>query len=211
MRRSPHGVTLFFLAGILAMAVTAHAQGITDMKKGEGGSAVKGSTGPSGSQGAASDLERCDKPMGAVAVVEPQDYVGRALARYQLGSPVGLIRLMIQQSNCFIVVERGMGMKNMMQERALADSGQLRQGADEGRVPAAPLPGISTGIVLARGANPGLHQDVGALRQETAAGGDRKADAVFNEGGVLLPEIGNLRRMRKASYAGQVVTPLGKG
>ena len=67
MRRSPHGVTLFFLAGILAMAVTAHAQGITDMKKGEGGSAVQGSAGPSGAPGAASDLERCDKPMGAVA------------------------------------------------------------------------------------------------------------------------------------------------
>src|SRR5213083_2072146 len=57
-----------------AAAAAAHAQGITDMKKGEGGSAVKGSTGPGGSQGAASDLERCDKPMGTVAVVEPQDY-----------------------------------------------------------------------------------------------------------------------------------------
>ena len=34
MGRSLHGVTLFLLAGTLAMAVTAHAQGITDMKKG---------------------------------------------------------------------------------------------------------------------------------------------------------------------------------
>ena len=132
MRSSRHGVALFLLAGALAMAVTAHAQGITDMKKGEGGSAVQGSAGPSGAPGAASDLERCDKPMGAVAVVEPQDYVGRALARYQLGSPVGLIRLMVQQSNCFIVVERGLGMKNMMQERALEKSGQLRQDSNVG-------------------------------------------------------------------------------
>jgi curli production assembly/transport component CsgG len=132
MRRSPHRVALFLLAGTLAMAVTAHGQGITDMKKGEGGSAVQGSAGPSGAPGAASDLERCDKPMGAVAVVEPQDYVGRALARYQLGSPVGLIRLMVQQSNCFIVVERGMGMKNMMQERALDKSGELRQDSNMG-------------------------------------------------------------------------------
>lgn len=120
------------LASTLAVALTVHAQGITDMNKGEGGSAVQGSTGPGGSSGAASDLERCDKPMGAVAVVEPQDDVGRALARYQLGSPVGLIRLMMQQSNCFIVVERGIGMKNMMQERALAESGQLRQGSNVG-------------------------------------------------------------------------------
>src|SRR5262247_3152430 len=122
------------LAGALAAAVPAHAQGITDMKKGDGTNAVQGSAGPSGTPNAASDLERCDKPMGAVAVVEPQDYVGRALAKYQLGSPVGLIRLMVQQSNCFIVVERGMGMKNMMQERALDKVGELRQDSNMGGV-----------------------------------------------------------------------------
>src|SRR5215813_1818162 len=120
------------LAGALAAAVPARAQGITDMKKGDGTNAVQGSAGPSGTPSAASDLERCDKPMGAVAVVEPQDYVGRALAKYQLGSPVGLIRLMVQQSNCFIVVERGMAMKNMMQERALDKAGELRQESNRG-------------------------------------------------------------------------------
>ena len=125
-----HGSAVFLL--VLATAVAANAQGITDMKKGEGGTVVQGSAGPSGAQGAAGDLERCDKPMGAMAVVEPQDYVGRALARYQLGSPVGLIRMMIQQSNCFLVVERGLGMRNMMQERALSDSGQLRQNSNIG-------------------------------------------------------------------------------
>ena len=120
------------LASILAVAITAYAQGITDMKKGEGGGAIHGSAGPSGSSDAASDLEHCDKPMGAVAVVEPQSQVMLALARYKLGSPTGLIRLMIQQSNCFLVVERGAGMQNMMQERALAESGQLRQGSNVG-------------------------------------------------------------------------------
>ena len=40
--------------------------------------------------------------------------------------------MMIQQSNCFIVVERGIGMQNMMQERALAESGELRQGSNMG-------------------------------------------------------------------------------
>src|SRR5215831_15848723 len=80
-------------AATLLLTAPARAQGITDMKKGDGTNAVQGSAGPSGTPNAASDLERCDKPMGAVAVVEPQDYVGRALAKYQLGSPVGLIRL----------------------------------------------------------------------------------------------------------------------
>jgi curli biogenesis system outer membrane secretion channel CsgG len=125
-------VMLWLLVGVLSTTVSVHAQGVTDMKKGESGSAVTGSAGPGGSQGAASDLERCDKPMGAVTVVEPQDYVMRALTQYQLGSPVGLIRLMIQQSNCFIVVERGVGMQNMMQERALGSSGQLRHSSNMG-------------------------------------------------------------------------------
>ena len=39
---------------------------------------------------------------------------------------------MIQQSNCFLVVERGVGMQNMMQERALAKSGELRQDSNVG-------------------------------------------------------------------------------
>jgi hypothetical protein len=117
---------------VLALATQVEGQGITDMKKGEGGSAVQGSAGPSGSSDSASDLERCDKPMATVAVVEPQSHVLHGLTRYRLGSPSGLIRLMIQQSNCFLVVERGVGMQNMMQERALAKSGELRQDSNVG-------------------------------------------------------------------------------
>jgi len=272
MRRSLHGVALFLVAGILAMAVTAHAQGITDMKKGEGGSAVQGSAGPSGAPGAASDLERCDKPMGAVAVVEPQDYVGRALARYQLGSPVGLIRLMVQQSNCFIVVERGLGglgalfgrsgaivgavggsvagglkFKEAQTSMLLADGrsgvqvaaaegsaskadfrlGGLLGGVgsgvaagvglggysntNEGKVIAASLADNYNGIVRAVRANPSLQRNVGTLSQEAAAGGQKKAGSVFNEGDVLRPKIGNVRIMSKPTDAGQVVTTLGKG
>ena len=106
-------------------------QGITQPKQGKGGSVVQGAAGTSGSKGD-KGLEHCDKPMGAMAVVEPQDHIIMALARYQLQSPSGLIRMMIQQSNCFIVVERGVGMQNMMQERQLSNSGQLRQSSNVG-------------------------------------------------------------------------------
>ncbi|MGQ0428870.1 MAG: CsgG/HfaB family protein [Gammaproteobacteria bacterium] len=119
------------VAGSLLIA-GAQAQGILGPKKGKGGSEVQGAAGTQGAQGAASDLERCDKPMGAIAVVEPQDYVMQALSRYNLQSPVSLIRMMIQQSNCFIVVERGQGMQNMMQERALAGGGEMRGGSNIG-------------------------------------------------------------------------------
>ena len=107
------------------------AEGPLAQKKGQGGSEIQGSAGPGGSQGD-NGLEHCDKPMGAMAVVEPQDYVAQSLSRYGLQSPTGLIRMMVQQSNCFIVVERGIGMQNMMQERALQESGELRQNSNMG-------------------------------------------------------------------------------
>ena len=116
------------VAGFISLA---QAQGITSMKQGEGGSVAQGAAGPSGSTGE-SGLEKCDQPMGAMAVVEPQDFVLAALLQYDLQSPVSVVRMMIQQSNCFIVIERGLGMNNMMQERALMDASELRQNSNVG-------------------------------------------------------------------------------
>lgn len=123
-------IFLVVLAVLTASGVT-HAQGVTGMKKGEGGSEAQGAAGPGGSSGD-ENLEHCDRPMGALAVVEPQDYVMAALSQYNLGSPTGIIRMMVQQSNCFIVVERGMAMNNMMQERSLAESGMARSNSNMG-------------------------------------------------------------------------------
>ena len=120
------------LALAVTLAATTLSAGVTDMKQGQGGSVVQGAAGTQGAQGD-TGLRKCTQPLGAVAVVEPQDYIMASLARYSLQSPTSLIRLMIQQSNCFIVVERGMGMQNMMQERALADSGQLRSSSNIGQ------------------------------------------------------------------------------
>ena len=64
------------------------AEGPLAMKKGQGGSEIQGSAGPGGSQGD-NGLEHCDKPMGAMAVVEPQDYVAQSLSHYGLQSPTG--------------------------------------------------------------------------------------------------------------------------
>jgi hypothetical protein len=120
------------LAAVGALvAGSARAQGITQPKQGQGGSVVKGAAGTDGSVGD-KGLEHCEAPMGAMAVVEPQTQILSQLSRYGLSSPVGLIRLMIQQSNCFLVVERGVGMQNMMQERQLAAAGEARQGSNLG-------------------------------------------------------------------------------
>jgi len=121
------------IVSVCVMFVSAYAvaQGITQPKQGQGGSVVQGAAGTEGSVGD-NGLEHCPKPMGALAVVEPQQEILYGLRRYNLQSPVGLIRMMIQQSNCFIVVERGVGMQNMMQERQLAEAGHARQGSNIG-------------------------------------------------------------------------------
>ncbi len=128
-RRQPN--ILLAILMLLAASSALQAQSVTSTKQGEGGSVVQGSAGPGGSSGD-DGLQHCAQPMGALAVVEPQDYIMASLNSYGLQSPTGIIRMMVQQSNCFIVVERGMGMGNMMQERALADSGELRQGSNMG-------------------------------------------------------------------------------
>ncbi len=123
--------TVITCALLATAAGNTSAQGVTGYQQGKGGSPVSGAAGTTSSAGNPS-IERCDKPMGAVAVVEPQDFVLQALYRYSLTSPTPLIRMMIQQSNCFIVVERGIGMQNMQQERALAGTGELRSGSNIG-------------------------------------------------------------------------------
>lgn len=78
-----------------------------------------------------STVEKCGRSLGTIAVAESQTGWSH-LQRYGLGSPAALLRLMIQQSGCFDVVERGVAMQNLQQERALGHGGDLRQGSNVG-------------------------------------------------------------------------------
>jgi hypothetical protein len=78
------------------------------------------------------ELKKCDKPFGALAVNEPQQQYMAIFRRYSLGSPAALLRSFAQHSKCFIVVERGVAMQNIQQERALANAGQAQQGSNMG-------------------------------------------------------------------------------
>jgi len=78
-------------------------------------------------------IEKCPAPYGTLAVNEPTDEVLIWLRRYDLESPSALIRVYAQESNCFIVVERGKGMQNLMQERQLGSSGELQSGSNMGK------------------------------------------------------------------------------
>ncbi len=95
-------------------------------EKGQGGSEVSGSGGGAGAKNAAKDLLRCAAPIATVALVEdPSGYA--YMSRYQLPSPLPLMRLMMQQSGCFRVVDRSAGIEAAKREQELDNSGMLRK------------------------------------------------------------------------------------
>lgn len=103
---------------------------------GSSGNAVTGAAGGASSQGQNDALEKCDAPLGTLGVEEKQSagWYNTYRSRYPaLGSTVPVLRLMIQQSNCFVVVERGGAMNSMKAERELANSGDLREGSNMGQ------------------------------------------------------------------------------
>src|SRR5690606_41294578 len=69
--------------------------------------------------------------LGAIAARDPP---GRNWRRgQQLSSPAALIKLFVNRSRCFTLVDRGRGMQRMQAERGLAASGDLRGGSNIGR------------------------------------------------------------------------------
>ena len=130
LRRS---ATVFSMVAVFVAWIPTADAGTTPTLGG-GGSVATGSAGGAESQGASSQLEKCDESLGTMAVVEDQNSAWyQQLSQYKLGSTVPVLRIMIQQSNCFVVVERGRAMNNMMQERALSQSGEMRQGSNLGK------------------------------------------------------------------------------
>ncbi len=103
---------------------------------GASGMTATGGAGGAAAEGANSQLAHCEASLGTLAVVEDQSapWWHNYYSRYPtLGSTVPVLRMMIQQSNCFVVVERGGAMNNMMQERALEQSGEMRSGSHFGK------------------------------------------------------------------------------
>ena len=124
--------SLFF---ILAGSITLSGCLATTPQLGGGsssGGTVTGSAAGSSTANKNSQLESCAEPLGTVSVYEDQraSWWHSYRSRYQnLGSTIPVIRLMIQQSNCFVIVERGQAFEALDQERQLARSGESREGS----------------------------------------------------------------------------------
>lgn len=120
------------LMGVFATVMVGCAG--TTPQLGGGGTVATGAAGGASADNASSQLEKCEESLGTLGVVEDQAAPWyHQLSQYKLGTTVPVLRMMIQQSNCFVVVERGRAMNNMMQERELEKSGEMRGGSNFGK------------------------------------------------------------------------------
>ena len=74
----------------------------------------------------------CAKPLGSISVIEPEDAINWWTGQ-QLPAPSKLIKVFVNKSRCFTLVDRGAGMNAAMGERALASSGELRGRSNVGK------------------------------------------------------------------------------
>lgn len=122
-------------------------------------------------------IPHCTRKLGTVAIVEPDTQWWR---EYNLGSPESILKIFIQQSGCFTMVNRGRALGSRNMERAMADSGELQAGSNLGR-----------GQVKA--ADYFLQPDIVAANQNSGGGGLGAAlgglGGMFGRGGGLVGSI----------------------
>ncbi|MFL1707376.1 CsgG/HfaB family protein [Campylobacter sp. MOP7] len=160
--------------------------------------AATGSAGGENAQNANAKLQRCDKSLGTVVIYEDRDSDWYSILSrdYRLPSTIPVIRLLAQQSNCFVVVERGKAFNQMMEERALMKSGELRAKSNfkKGQMVAADYT-LTPSIIFNARDTGGIGSIVGALFGNVAGaigGGFKTSEAatvltlIENRSGVQL-------------------------
>ncbi|MCJ2187228.1 CsgG/HfaB family protein [Novosphingobium beihaiensis] len=76
------------------------------------------------------EIPVCTRNLGTVAIVEPDTKWWRELS---LGSPEAILRVFVQRSHCFTLVNRGRSLRSSAMERALAEQGELQAGSNIGK------------------------------------------------------------------------------
>jgi hypothetical protein len=107
-----------YLAGAAAAAVLVTSPAFAKSSK--------ASSGAQDQQRGTAEIPRCARKIGSLAIVEPDNQWWREL---NLGSPEAILRVFVQQSGCFTLVNRGRSMQSRAMEKALAEDGELRRGS----------------------------------------------------------------------------------
>ena len=114
-----------FISGAAALAVA-----LTIGATGASAKDTKGSSARQQQSRETAEIPRCARKLGALAIVEPDNQWWR---EYNLGSPEAILRVFVQQSGCFTLVNRGRSMQSRAMERAMADQGELQRGSNLGK------------------------------------------------------------------------------
>ena len=189
--RSSTPLRLCAVSAAVAAAALLSGCETTNMRMGsaDAKTVATGSAAGGASTGASDSLERCESPLGTVSLIENQQAGWYTILRdqYRLPPTANLLRLLVQQSNCFVVVERGAaGMNAMTRERALMQSGEMRQGSQfgQGQMVASDY-GLSPEIVFQNNNAGGASASLGGL--------------VGGRAGGLLAAIGGSMNTKEAS------------
>jgi curli biogenesis system outer membrane secretion channel CsgG len=157
---------------------------------------------------AENQLERCNETLGTLAVIEDRNASWYYhMQQYKVQSTVPLLRMLVQKSNCFVVVERGQAMNSMKQERSLDSSGETRQGSNFGKGqmvaadyalnPTIDFSSRDTGGIS--GALGGLTSKLGSIGQ---AVGGVAGSLKFREASTMLTLVDNRSGVQLASAQG---------
>jgi hypothetical protein len=119
------------LVGLVVCAIlTLSGCELSNTQIGGGSTPVPGTSNLYGGVGYAQQLIQCHQPLGTADLTESQYMYGSSTLP---NDPGQLVKLMMQQSNCFLVVERGRAMEGIMGERQFRDTGELRQNSNFGK------------------------------------------------------------------------------
>lgn len=102
------------------------------------------------------EVPRCRRVIGSLAIVNGDD--DRGWRQANLAPPQRLLRVVVQRSGCFTIVDRGAGMNAAQAERALAEEGQLQRRSN-----------VGAGQI--RAADYVMTAEVAAADQDTGGGG----------------------------------------
>lgn len=118
------GASALAMAGLLSAASTAFAQQDQPVSGAAAGAAAVGTN---------DTLEKCSKTLGVLRIQE--DTASSWYRHYgpRLGSTAPLLSMLIMQSNCFVVVERGTGERDLTDETRRARGDEARESGTRGK------------------------------------------------------------------------------
>lgn len=166
-----------------------------------------GSAAGEATSGASSQLETCTATLGTVSIDEQTNagWYSAYQSQYRMGSTIPALRLLIQQSNCFVIVDRGRGLAARERETALIRGEEGRAGSNygKGQIAAADYTVIPEVILSDRGGTRG-GAGLGGLLGGTRFGALGAVAGSFstNEAGAILTLIDNRSTVQLSASEG---------